>query len=86
LNPSDWQPHYRLASDLAQQGNMPDAATEYEAAVRLNPENVKAKLGLAVALLNLGRQAEALQQLDEVLSLDPTNRTALETLRKIRGR
>jgi tetratricopeptide (TPR) repeat protein len=85
LAPSDWQPHYRLASDLAQQGQFAEAVTEYQAALRLNPANVKTKLALATALLNLRRQPEALQQVDEVLKVEPTNQAALELRRAFRG-
>lgn len=85
LAPSDWQPHYRLASDLAQQGQFSEAATEYEEALRLNSDNVKARLGLATALLNLRRESEAIQQLDQVLKMEPTNQTALDLRRKLRG-
>jgi tetratricopeptide (TPR) repeat protein len=85
LAPSDWQPHYRLASDLAQQGQFSEAATEYEEALRLNSGNIRAKLGLATALLNLRRESEAIQQIDQVLKLDPTNQTALDLRRKLRG-
>jgi len=56
LAPSDWQPHYRLASNLAQQGHFSQAAAEYQDALRLDPGNVRSKLGLAAALLNLGHQ------------------------------
>jgi tetratricopeptide (TPR) repeat protein len=83
LAPSDWQPHYRLASDLAQESDFSGAATEYQEALRLNPAQVKAKLGLAAVLLNLGREPEAAQQLDEVLIQEPGNQAALELRRNI---
>jgi Flp pilus assembly protein TadD len=86
LGPSDWQPHYRLASNLAQQGQWSDAVAEYQEALRLNPSSVKTELGLAAVLLSLGRQPEALQQIDQALKLEPTNQTALEFRRKLRGR
>jgi Flp pilus assembly protein TadD len=85
LGPSDWQPHYRLASNLAQQGQFADAAAEYQEALRLNSSSVKSKLGLTAVLLSLGRKPEALQQIDQALVLEPTNQTALEYRRKLRG-
>jgi Flp pilus assembly protein TadD len=85
LAPSDWQPHYRLASDLAQQGQFAEATTEYQQALGLNPNGVKVKLGLATVLLNLGREREAVQQVDEALKLEPTNQAALEFRGKLRG-
>src|ERR1035437_9440051 len=86
LAPSDWQPHYRLASDLAQESDFSGAATEYQEALRLNPDQVKTKLGLAAALLNLGREPEAIQQLNEVLLREPGNPAALKLRNKIRSR
>jgi tetratricopeptide (TPR) repeat protein len=83
LAPSDWQPHYRLASDLAQRGEFSDAAAEYQEALRLNPLSVKTKLGLTAVLLNLGREPEALQQIDQVLKLEPANQAALDFRRKL---
>ena len=85
MAPSDWQPHYRLAGDLAQESDFSGAATEYQEALRLNPDQVKTKLGLAAALLNLGREPEAVRQVDEVLAREPGNPAALELQRKIRG-
>lgn len=85
LNPSDWQPHYRLAGNLAQEGLFPDAAAEYQEALRLNPAHVKTKLGLATVLLSLRRESEAIQQLNEVLAQEPNNSAALELRRKVRG-
>ena len=84
LEPSDWQPHYRLASDLAQQGQFADAASEYQEALRLNPDSVKTRLGLVSVLLNLGREPQASQQIDEILKLEPTNQAALEFRQKLR--
>jgi tetratricopeptide (TPR) repeat protein len=46
--------------------------------LRLNPGYVKAHANLGVALYKLGRAQEAVQQFDQVLSLDPQNRQALE--------
>jgi len=85
LAPADWQPHYRLGSDLVQLGNFSDGATEYQEALRLNPGNVRTKLGLAVVLLNLKREPEALRQLDEILALEPANQQAFELRKKVRG-
>ena len=85
LSPSDWQPHYRLAGDFAQEGHLSDSAAEYQEALRLNSSSVKTKLGLTAVLLSLGRKPEALQQIDQALELEPTNQTALEYRRKLRG-
>ena len=84
MAPLDWQPHYRLADDLAQESDFSSAASEYQEALRLNPDHVKTKLGLAAAWLNLGRQPEAIRLVDEVLAREPANPAALELRRNIR--
>ncbi len=86
LDPTNWQPRYRLAHNLAQQGDFAAAAAEYREALRLDPTSLRIKLGLAAALPNLGRREEALQQLREVLQVEPANRTAQELERKLLGR
>ena len=86
MDPSNWEAHYRLASDLAQQNSLSDAVAEYQEALHRNPANVKVKLGLATVLLRLRRDPEALQQLDAALKLEPDNPTTLEFIRKIQGR
>lgn len=85
LNPTDWQPHYRLAHFLARQGDSSEAAAEYREALRLNSTNVKTKLTLAAVLPNRGHPEEALQLLCAVLQREPTNLTALELEGKVRG-
>ena len=72
------------ASDLAQESDFSGAAAEYQEALRLNPGQVKTKVGLATVLLNLGREPEAVQQLDEVLIQEPGNPAALELRQQIR--
>ena len=86
LDPTNGQPRYRLAHNLAQQGAFSKAAAEYRESLRLNLAKVKSELALAAVLPDLGRREEALQQLREVLQLEPTNRTALELERRILGR
>jgi tetratricopeptide (TPR) repeat protein len=81
--PMDWQPHYRLAADFVQQGDLSAASTEYQEALRLDPTNTKIKLTLGAVLMNLGRKTEALQQVNEALQLEPTNQSAREFQQKI---
>jgi protein O-GlcNAc transferase len=83
--PTDWQPHYRLAADFAQRGDLANAASEYQEVLRLNPTNVKSKLALAAVQLSLGRKSDALRQVEEALQLEPANQAALDFQRKIRG-
>jgi tetratricopeptide (TPR) repeat protein len=86
LDPTNWQPRYRLAQNLTQQGDFSAAAVEYQEALRLEPTSLRSKLGLATVLPNLGRRAEALQHVREVLQAQPTNRTALELEQKLQRR
>ena len=85
MNPANWEPHYRLASDLAQQGDFSGATAEYQAALLLNPTSVKIKLALASVFLQIGRRPDALEQLNEAAQLEPDNPTIQDFLRKVRG-
>ena len=42
-----WDYHYWLAESLARSGNIPDARTQYQEALRLNPDSTEAKMRLA---------------------------------------
>ncbi len=53
------------------------AATEFETAVRLEPNNVEARVQYARFLRSVGRHADALVQLREARSLDPASAIVL---------
>ncbi len=53
------------------------AVTTAEAAVRANPNNVDSRIALADAYLKVGRQDDALGQLNELLKADGKNLSAL---------
>ena len=58
-------------------GSIRRCTSEYQEALHLNPDSVKTRLGLVSVLLNLGRELQASQQIDEILKLEPTNQAAL---------
>ncbi|NJO73423.1 MAG: tetratricopeptide repeat protein [Leptolyngbyaceae cyanobacterium RM1_406_9] len=75
----------RRAYTLLSQGLVDQAITAFQQAVRQNPQSVEAQLGLAIAYRRAGRDAEAFQAYEQVLTLDPSNRLALNTLGLLGG-
>ena len=63
---------------LGEMGRHSDAKAYFEDAVRTNPEEVMARLGLSQALLFTGEPAAAIPHLDKVLELYPQNQAALD--------
>ena len=59
----------KLGYDLAMLGRVPEAAAQYEQALRLNPDYGLAHLNLALALVRLDRYPEAVRQYEEALRL-----------------
>jgi predicted Zn-dependent protease len=64
----------------------PDALAHFAEAVRLKPDMLQARLNLGIALLKQGRQAEAIDQFNEVLRRDPGNQVALKNLQQLHQR
>ena len=52
-------------------GRMPDAAAEYEAALRIDPDLAEAHYDLGLALSGMGRPAEALSHFEAALKIRP---------------
>ena len=67
---------------LQSAGDLPAAATKYQAAVELAPKNVPMRVNYAVALLRLGRWTEGLNQLHAALLMDPSNAKIQEALKE----
>jgi thioredoxin-like negative regulator of GroEL len=59
------------------------AAIKMGAVALVTPENLKAKNNLAVALYHLGRTDDALEVLDEILTRDRDNSTAIRNRKRI---
>lgn len=60
-----------LAATLGVLGRYDDALEEYDAALRLNPENVDALVGRGEVYLRHDRLREALEDLGQAIKLDP---------------
>jgi Tfp pilus assembly protein PilF len=80
-----WPVRLRLAHLELEDGRAAQAASHYEAIVRVHPLAAEAWAGLGVARHREGRDAEALAALDRALALDPAVQNA-EALRRLRGR
>jgi tetratricopeptide (TPR) repeat protein len=75
----------RRAYTLLSQGLVDQAIAAFQQAVLQSPQSVEAQLGLAIAYRRAGRDAEAFQAYERVLTLDPNNRLALNTLGLLGG-
>lgn len=88
-NPQDEKPLCRLAEMDAQNGDFQQAYEKYSQAVKLQPADTEARLGLAKALIELNQTNKALPLLEQTLQEDPTNAIAhyrLATLYRKEGR
>lgn len=66
----EFEAHMSRGFALYELGEVKDAAAEWLAAVRLNPQEPFARAGLAVGLYRLGRVEEAKEQYTEAVELD----------------
>ncbi len=69
--PANPRAHDNLGIILAQLGNAPDAITQYELALRIDPRVSEPHYNLANALWQTGRRDEALGQYQEALRINP---------------
>ncbi|HXP83932.1 MAG TPA: tetratricopeptide repeat protein [Bryobacteraceae bacterium] len=85
LRPDFVNARFNLANALARAGRSEEAITNYRQVLAAYPDDSLAKQRLSQALVQsgdalarAGKQAEADQQYDEAVTLDPTNRTAIQ--------
>ena len=71
--PSERRPSFSKALSLYTDGKFEEALYNYEIAIFEYPEFVHAKRGRARSLMQLGRDQQALEAFNEVLSLDPNS-------------
>ncbi len=76
-NPNDAAARLDLAQAYVNAGLGGPAASEYGAALRIDPRNVQALTGLASLLQEAGRPSEALTAADRALAVDPSYPEAL---------
>ena len=74
--PGNARAHSNLGLVLLEQGRIPEAAGQYEEAIKIDPKNPVAQLNLCNALTRLGRPAEALPHGEAAVRLDPRNADA----------
>ncbi len=88
-NPQDEKSICRLGEIAAEKGDFQKSAQEFTTAVKLQPSDANAKLGLAKALIELNQADKALPVLEQAVQDEPTNSTAhyrLATLYRKDGR
>ncbi len=72
-----------VATELYKSGKARDAIREYGEAIKADPDNINAYIGLAKALLKNGELTKALGAAEEALSLDPKSREALAIIKDL---
>jgi tetratricopeptide (TPR) repeat protein len=70
-NASSWMAHTNLGAELDDQGRSDEAMAEYQAALRINPQETMARNNLGMSLAQMGRVSEAIEDWEEVLRIDP---------------
>src|SRR5262249_48732875 len=79
--PEDSKAHYNLAKALQQMGRLPEAITEYQAAVSIEPDHPDAHRDLGNALAAMpGRLPEAIAEFRTALRTEPGNAEAHDNL------
>lgn len=78
LDPANPRLRVQAGGNLALWGCDEAAAEQFREALRLQPNLVKPRINLGVALMKLGRGAEALAEMETVLREDPDNTLATQ--------
>jgi Flp pilus assembly protein TadD len=84
LAPDAPKPHISLGTALAYAGRLPEAAAEFESALRIDPNDAAVQSNLGLALSGIpGRLPDALRHLEEAdrLRPDPELEQAIAHLR-----
>jgi tetratricopeptide (TPR) repeat protein len=89
VNPFDEKSECRLGDLAAMKGDMKGAYEHYERAVRLQPNDPEANIGLAKTLMSMNQPQKAEPLLEHAVQLDPTSAVAhfrLSTVYRQAGR
>jgi tetratricopeptide (TPR) repeat protein len=82
-NPNYPDLHNLLGIAYANMGLIDDALLEFETALKIHPDYLKARLNMALTLYEKGTQEEAMLHLEKVLKLDPDNELAQNLLKEL---
>ena len=83
--PMDFVPHYNLAVVYARQGNNDEAENEFLLAWSLNDSDDLSYAGLGYCAGSREEWSEALANYESALVINPTNRYATESLKRVRA-
>jgi tetratricopeptide (TPR) repeat protein len=83
LKPSDVIARINLGSVLIFRKKPLEAESQFRAALAYDSRSVPAHLGAAMSAFQLGRRADAIEQVKEVLRIEPGNRDAIGFLRQL---
>jgi Flp pilus assembly protein TadD len=72
-------------SALAAKGDHKRAVTDFDEAIKLNPLYVEAHNNRGLAYKALGRKAEAIADFRKSQSIDPTDQTSKDELKRLGG-
>ncbi|MDB6122379.1 MAG: repeat-containing protein YrrB [Pedosphaera sp.] len=75
-NPSCWLAHNNWGLDLAKEGRVQEAIAHYEAALRIKPDQIEARVNLGSALLDSGRLDDAMTHFQEAIKINPQSAVA----------
>jgi protein O-mannosyl-transferase len=70
-NPASWLAHNNLGSALLNQGHLPEAIANFDAAVQLKPDYAAAYNNLGIVYYRLGRPAESMEYFRRALGFQP---------------
>jgi Tfp pilus assembly protein PilF len=85
IDPKHAKGHNNLGDALTKLGQLAEAQTEFEEAIRIQPDYHKARINLALVHRRRGANEEALAQCRIILQADPTNPAAQELMTAIQS-
>jgi tetratricopeptide (TPR) repeat protein len=80
INPSLAEAYFNLGQIAREEGDLAEAAREYEAALRIYPDHYLAHFNLGGVYWLLGRRPEALEQMEATIRSDPGSADAMNNL------